>query len=335
MTNKDTLRKRALITGVTGQDGSYLAELLLKNGYEVYGLTRVMAFEDYQQRFSRINHLLKENKIILHYGDIADYPTVWRIIFRVKPDEVYHLAAVSSVTSSFEDDFGTFKNNADSVHYFLSAIKELNSGTKFYFAGSSEMFGRPKTSPQDENIPFNPISPYAISKLTGFNLTRMYREIHKIFTCTGITYNHESPRRGSNFVTRKITSTAAKIKLGLAKELRLGSLDAKRDWGFAGDYVEAMWLMLQADKADDYVIGTGESHTVQEFIEVAFSHLGLDWQKFVVIDKEFIRPPESFEFRANPAKLKTVLNWQPKVKFENMVKMMVDADLKSLKDKFR
>ncbi|MBI5305978.1 GDP-mannose 4,6-dehydratase [Candidatus Wolfebacteria bacterium] len=322
--------KKALITGITGQDGSYLAELLLEKGYEVHGLARVMAFEDSQHRFSRINHLLKENRIILHYGDINDYPTVWRIIFKIKPDEVYHLAAISSIISSFEDDFGTFKTNSDSVHYFLSAIKELNSNTKFYFAGSSEMFGRPKISPQNENTQFNPISPYAISKLTGFNLTRMYREVHKIFACTGITYNHESPRRGFNFVTRKITSMAAKIKLGLAKELQLGSLDAKRDWGFAGDFVEAMWLMLQADESDDYVIGTGETHTVQELIEIAFSHIGLDWQKFVVIDKEFVRSPETFEFRANPEKIKIVLGWHPKVKFENMVKMMVDADLKLL-----
>ena len=320
--------KKALITGITGQDGSYLAELLLRNSYEVHGLTRVIALEDPQQRFSRINHLLKENKIILHYGDITDYPTIWRIIFRVKPDEVYHLAAVSSIISSFEDDFGTFKTNADSVHYFLSAIKELNSGTKFYFAGSSEMFGRSKISPQDENTPFNPVSPYAISKLTGFNLTRMYREVHKIFACTGIAYNHESPRLGFNFVTRKITSTAVKIKLGLAKELRLGSLDAKQDWGFAGDYVEAMWLMLQQAQPEDFVIGSGETHTVQELVEIVFGALGLDWRKYVVIDPAFVRPPEKIEMKADITKAKTKLCWSPKIQFKELVKMMVEEDLK-------
>ncbi|MCX6702712.1 MAG: GDP-mannose 4,6-dehydratase [Candidatus Wolfebacteria bacterium] len=322
--------KKALITGITGQDGSYLAEFLPGKGYEVHGLTRVPALENPEARFSRIGGLLNNKKIILHYGDVSDYPTVWRLIAKIKPDEVYHLAAISSIKSTFEDDFGTFKTNTDSAHYLLSAIKELAPGAKFYFAGSSEMFGHPKATPQDENTPFNPVSPYAISKLAGFNLVKMYREAYGIFACTGIAYNHESPRRGFEFVTRKIISTAAKIKLGLEKELKMGSLDSRRDWGYAGDFVEAMWLMLQADKADDYVIGTGINHTVQELIEITFNNLGLDWQKFVVIDKEFVRPPETFEFRANPVKIKTILGWVPKTSFEEMIKMMVDSDLKRL-----
>ena len=319
--------KKAFITGITGQDGSYLAELLLSKGYEVHGLDRRVAFENSTQRYSRINHLLLDNKVNLHYGDITDYPTLWKLIFKIQPDEIYHLAAQSHVKVSFEDEFGTFKNNIGGTHFILSVIKELKPDCKFYFAASSEMFGQVKSSPQDENTPFNPVSPYGISKVAGFELTKMYREAYKIFGCSGIFFNHESPRRGSEFVTRKITATAAKIKLGMEKELRLGNLEAKRDWGFAGDYVEAMWLMLQQEKPDDYVIGTGENHTVKEFVEVAFGVLGLDWQKYVVVDENFFRPLEVHALLANPEKAKKKLGWEPKTKFDDLVKIMVEDDL--------
>lgn len=319
--------KKAFITGITGQDGSYLAELLLSKGYEVHGLDRRVAFENSTQRYSRINHLLLDNKVNLHYGDITDYPTLWKLIFKIQPDEIYHLAAQSHVKVSFEDEFGTFKNNIGGTHFILSVIKELKPDCKFYFAASSEMFGQVKSSPQDENTPFNPVSPYGISKVAGFELTKMYREAYKIFSCSGIFFNHESPRRGSEFVTRKITATAAKIKLGMEKELRLGNLEAKRDWGFAGDYVEAMWLMLQQEKPDDYVIGTGENHTVKEFVEVAFGVLGLDWQKYVVVDENFFRPLEVHALLANPEKAKKKLGWEPKTKFDDLVKIMVEDDL--------
>jgi len=272
-------KKIALITGITGQDGSYLAEFLLDKDYEVHGLVRRVASKDQFERFSRINHLLKGKKITIHYGDVTDYPC------------------------------------------------------KFYFAGSSEMFGQAKTWPQDEDTPFNPVSPYGISKTAGFYLTKMYREAYGIFACSGILFNHESPRRGFEFVTRKITLAAAKIKLGLEKELRLGNLEVKRDWGFAGDYVEAMWLMLQQDKPDDFVIGTGENHSVKEFIESAFGFLDLDWNKYVIIDKDLYRPLEVYTLLANPNKAIKILGWQPQVKFEDLVEMMVESDLKALKEK--
>ena len=258
--------KRAFITGITGQDGSYLAELLLAKNYEVHGLVRFVSPEDPSTRSTRINHLLKDKKVRIHWGDVTNYETLWKIIATIKPDEVYHLAAISTLKGSFADEFGTLRTNLDSVLYLLSSIKELKPDAKFYFAGSSEMFGRPSMYPQDENTPLNPISPYAITKATGLYLTRMYREVNNIFACTGIAYNHESPRRGLDFVTRKITHTAARIKAGLESELRVGDLETKRDWGFAGDFVEAMWLMLQAERPSDFVIGTGENHTVQEFI---------------------------------------------------------------------
>jgi len=292
-------KKIALITGITGQDGSYLAEFLLDKDYEVHGLVRRVASKDQFERFSRINHLLKGKKITIHYGDVTDYPTLWRLIAKLQPEEIYHLAAQGQVKISFE----------------------------------SEMFGQAKTWPQDEDTPFNPVSPYGISKTAGFYLTKMYREAYGIFACSGILFNHESPRRGFEFVTRKITLAAAKIKLGLEKELRLGNLEVKRDWGFAGDYVEAMWLMLQQDKPDDFVIGTGENHSVKEFIESAFGFLDLDWNKYVIIDKDLYRPLEVYTLLANPNKAIKILGWQPQVKFEDLVKMMVKSDFKALKRK--
>lgn len=322
-------KKKALITGITGQDGSYLAELLLAKGYDVHGLIRYVSSEDPTARLQRISHLVRDKRITLHWGSVYDCPTLWKIITRIEPNEIYHLAALSSIQACYDDEFGGFRTNFESTRLFLSIIHEVKPDTKFYFAGSSEMFGRPEVSPQDETTPLNPVSPYAIAKTAGFHLVKMYRETHGMFSCSGIAYNHESSRRGLEFVTRKITSTAAKIKLGIEKELRMGNLDAARDWGFAGDYVEAMWRILQHETPDDYVIGTGESHTVQEFAERAFGSLGLDWQQYVIIDKVFVRPRENFEFRANSTKIRRVLGWQPNTDFKALVAMMTEADLKS------
>jgi len=321
--------KKVFITGITGQDGSYLAELLIENGYEVYGIDRRIAFESQDTRFSRINHLL--DKIHLHYGDVTDYSTLWKLISEIAPDEVYHLAAQSQVAVSFEDEFGTLKTNTFSTSYLLSIIRSIKPSCKFYFAGTSEMFGGAKNAPQNEETPFSPISPYAISKVASFFTTKMYRDAYGIFACSGILFNHESPRRGFEFVTRKITTTAAKIKLGLEKELRLGNLDTKRDWGFAGDYVRAMWQMLQYENPGDYVVGTGESHTVREFVELTFAELDLDWKKYVVVDEKFYRPTDPVDLRADPSKIKNILKWQPEVNFDELIKMMVRSDLERLK----
>ena len=323
--------RKAFITGISGQDGSYLAEFLLSKNYEVHGLVRLVAFENPDERFSRISHLLADKKIILHHGEVTDLATIWRLISQIKPDEIYHLAAQSQIKVSFEDEFGTFRTNTDSTHYLLAAIKDLNPDTKFYFAATSEMFGRVKDSPQNENTPFNPVSPYAVSKLVSYYLTRMYREDYKIFACSGILFNHESPRRGFEFVTRKITSTAVRIKLGLEKELKLGRLEARRDWGFAGDYVEAMWLMLQQVQPEDFVIGSGETHTIQELVEIVFGALDLDWRKYVVIDPAFVRSPEKIEIKADITKAKTKLCWSPKIQFKELVRMMVKEDLKRVR----
>jgi len=320
--------KKALITGITGQDGSYLAEFLLSKGYEVHGIVRRVAFEDPEHRLSRIKHLL--DKLILHPASLESYASIFNVVEKVKPDECYHLAAQSFVSYSFEDEFSTINTNINGVHFVLSAIKEKASKCKFYFAASSEMFGLAKETPQNENTPFHPRSPYGISKLAGFELTRNYREAYGLFTCNGILFNHESPRRGFEFVTRKISNTTARIKLGLDKELRLGNLDAKRDWGYAGNYVEAMWLMLQQENPDDYVIATGETHSVKEFAELAFSYIGLNWKDYVVTDKQLYRPTEVYELRGDFSKAKRKLGWEPKVKFEELVKMMVDADLERL-----
>jgi len=320
--------KKALITGITGQDGSYLAEMLLEKGYEVHGIVRRVAFEDIEHRLWRIRHIY--DKLILHSASLENYASVFKIIEKIVPDECYHLAAQSFVSYSFEDEFSTINMNLNGTHYVLSSLKEKAPNCKFYFAGSSEMFGKVHEIPQTENTPFHPRSPYGISKVAGFDLTRNYREAYGLFACSGILFNHESPRRGFEFVTRKISNGVAKIKLGKEKELVLGNLEAKRDWGFAKDYVAAMWLMLQQDTPDDYVVATGETHSVQEFCELAFKHVGLDYRQYVKIDEKLRRPAEVNELRGNYQKAKTVLGWEPRTTFAELVKMMVEADLKRL-----
>lgn len=317
--------KRALITGITGQDGSYLAELLLHKGYEVHGTVRRVALEDPTHRLTRIKHLL--DTITLHGASLESYASIFSVVEGVRPDECYHLAAQSFVSYSFEDAFSTINTNINGTLFLLSAIKEKAPNSRFYFAATSEMFGRAKKTPQNEDTPFYPRSPYGISKVAGFDLVRNYREAYGLFACSGILFNHESPRRGFEFVTRKITSTVARIKLGQENELRLGNLEAIRDWGFAGDYVKAMWLMLQQDEPDDFVIATNESHTVKEFVELAFSHVGLDWKGYVIIDKRFYRPAEVHILKGDYSKGKRKLGWEPTVRFDDLVKIMVETDM--------
>jgi len=319
------MKKRVLITGITGQDGSYLTEFLLGKGYEVHGIVRRVALEDPEHRLWRIRHLLK--RITLHPASMESYASIFNVLERVRPNEFYHLAAQSFVSYSFEDEFSTINTNINGTHYVLSALKEKVPHCKFYFAASSEMFGKVRETPQTELTPFHPRSSYGISKVAGFHLTQNYREAYGIFACSGILFNHESPRRGFEFVTRKITNAVAEIKAGITQELRLGNLEAQRDWGFAGDYVEAMWMMLQQKQPDDYVVATGETHSVQEFVALAFEHAGLDWKKYVVIDKIFYRPAEVNLLIGNPAKAKKTLGWSPRVHFNDLVKIMVDADV--------
>lgn len=323
--------KKALITGITGQDGSYLSELLIKKGYEVHGLVRRVALEDPEHRLCRINHLL--DKIIFHSGSLESYASVFKVVEDIKPDECYHLAAQSFVGYSFEDEFSTIRTNIDGTLFILSALRERVPKCRFYFAGSSEMFGMVAESPQTEKTPFHPRSPYGISKVAGFDLTRNYREAYNLFASNGILFNHESPRRGFEFVTRKITRAVAEIKAGLRSELKLGNLEAKRDWGFAGDYVEAMWLMLQQDKPDDYVIATGETHSIKEFLELAFKQVGLNWEDHVSVDEKFYRPAEVNLLIGDYTKAKKMLGWEPKIKFKDLVKMMVDEDLRLISEK--
>ncbi|HNX82149.1 MAG TPA: GDP-mannose 4,6-dehydratase [Candidatus Omnitrophota bacterium] len=320
--------KKALITGITGQDGSYLAELLLDKGYEVHGIVRRVALEDPENRLCRIKSIL--NKIKLHSASLDNYPSIFNVVEKIKPQECYHLAAQSFVSYSFEDEFSTITTNINGTHYVLSAIKERAPKCKFYFAASSEMFGHVHETPQDEETPFHPRSPYGISKVAGFDLTRNYREAYGMFALSGILFNHESPRRGFEFVTRKITNAVAEIKLGLSHEVRVGNLAAKRDWGFAGDYVKAMWLMLQQDKPEDFVVATGQTHSVKEFLELAFRYVGLDWKKYTVIDKNFYRPSEVHLLLGNYAKARRKLGWKPEVKFKQLVQMMIAEDLKRL-----
>ncbi len=321
--------KKALITGITGQDGSYLAEFLLERGYEVHGLVRRVALEDPDHRLWRIKHIL--DKVKLHSGSLESYASIFNIIEEVKPDECYHLAAQSFVSYSFEDEFSTMNTNIDGTLRVLSAIRRKAPQCKFYFAGSSEMFGLVKETPQNENTPFHPRSPYGISKVAGFYLIQNYREAYNLFACNGILFNHESPRRGFEFVTRKITSAVAEIKLGLRKELKLGNLDAKRDWGYAREYIKAMWLMLQQAEPEDYVIATGETHSVRDFLEIAFGYVGLDWQEYVVVDEKLYRPAEIYLLKGDFKKAKSKLGWEPTVNFKDLVKMMVDEDLKRVK----
>lgn len=321
--------KKAFITGIDGQDGSYLSEFLLEKGYEVHGMVRRVALEDEEHHLWRLKHIL--NKIKLHPASLESYPSIFKLIEKIKPHECYHLAAQSFVSYSFEDEFSTINTNINGTHFVLSAVKEKAPKAKFYFAASSEMFGLVKETPQDEHTPFHPRSPYGISKVAGFDLTRNYREAYGLYACNGILFNHESPRRGFEFVTRKITNRVAEIKMGLEKGLKLGNLEAKRDWGFAGDYIKAMWLMLQQDKPDDYVIATGETHSVEEFVKLAFEHVGLNWKDYVTIDKTFFRPAEVHLLKGDYSKAKRILGWKPDTNFEGLVKMMVDADLEKLK----
>jgi GDPmannose 4,6-dehydratase len=320
--------KTALITGITGQDGSYLSEFLLEKGYTVHGIVRRVAIEDPERRLWRIKHL--QDKLILHSASMESYASIFKVIDKIKPDECYHLAAQSFVSYSFEDEFSTFGTNIDGTHYVLSALQEIAPNCRFYFAASSEMFGNAKITPQNEETPFYPRSSYGISKLAGFHLTRNYREADKIFALSGILFNHESPRRGFEFIPRKVTSTVAKIKLGLADKLRLGNLEARRDWGYSVDYVKAMWLMLQQDTPDDYVIATGKTHSVKELLEVAFNYAGLVWDEFVVFDKKFYRTAEINELRGDASKARKKLGWKPTVSFKALIELMVDADIKRL-----
>jgi GDPmannose 4,6-dehydratase len=322
--------KKALITGITGQDGSYLSELLLEKGYEVHGIVRRVALEQPQARMWRIRHIL--DRIKIHSGSMESYASIFNIVSDIKPDECYHLAAQSFVSYSFEDEFSTIDTNLNGTHYVLSAIKRQAPDCRLYFAASSEMFGKVKETPQNEDTPFHPRSPYGISKMAGFELTRNYREAYGMFALSGILFNHESPRRGSEFVTRKITSSAARIKLGLDKEIRLGNLDAKRDWGYARDYVRAMWLMLQQDEPDDYVVASGESRSVRDFLETAFRYLGLDYHDYLVMDRDLYRPSEVNILQGDASKARTKLKWSPSVSFEDLVKEMVDSDLRWYSD---
>jgi GDPmannose 4,6-dehydratase len=321
------LLKKALITGITGQDGSYLAEHLLSMGYEVHGLVRRVALENPERRFSRIHHLL--DKIVLHAASLDSYASIFHVISRHDFDECYHLAAQSFVAESFIDGFSTMNTNINGTHYILAALRELRPQCRFYFAGSSEMFGRVREVPQRETTPLHPRSPYGISKVAGFHLTMNYREAYEMFCLSGILFNHEGPRRGFEFVTRKITSTAARIKLGLAAELRLGNLEARRDWGHAADYVRAMHLMLQQDEPRDYVIATGETHSVREFCELAFAELDLDYRDYVKIDEQFQRPAEVDLLVGDSSKARAELGWQPTYNFQDLIKEMVQSDLKT------
>jgi GDPmannose 4,6-dehydratase len=313
--------KRAFITGITGQDGSYLAELLLKKGYKVYGLKRRTATPNYEN----IQHM--KNEIEFISGDLTDVSSLVEAIKFSKPDEIYNLGAQSFVGDSWSQPILTGEVTALGVTNLLEAVRIARSEARFYQASSSEMFGKVVETPQKETTPFYPRSPYGVAKVYGHWITVNYRESHNLYACSGILFNHESPRRGVEFVTRKITDGVAKIKLGLQKELRLGNLEAKRDWGFAGDYVEAMWLMLQQDQPDDFVIATGLTHTVKEFVETAFQHVGLNWEDFVIQDPKFMRPAEVDLLLGDSTKAQKVLGWKPKVSFEELVKMMVKSDL--------
>jgi GDPmannose 4,6-dehydratase len=322
------MTKRALITGITGQDGSYLAEYLLSLGYEVHGIARRVALEDPERHFTRIQHLV--DRIHIHSGSLESYPSIFSVIARHQFDECYHLAAQSFVAESFQDGFSTMNININGTHYVLAALKELQPECRMYFAGSSEMFGKVQETPQRETTPFHPRSPYGISKVAGFELTRNYREAFGMFCLSGILFNHEGPRRGFEFVTRKITSSVARIKLGLANELRLGNLEAKRDWGHTADYVRAMHLMLQQPEPDDFVIATGETHSVREFCEAAFAVAGLNYLDYVKIDEFFYRPAETDLLVGDAAKARRVLGWAPTHSFADLIIEMVNADLERL-----
>lgn len=325
--------KKALITGITGQDGSYLAELLLSKGYEVHGIIRrASSFNT-----GRIDHLYSDPHInnvhmFLHYGDIADSTNLIKLLYRIQPDEVYHLAAQSHVRVSFDIPEYTGDVTGLSTIRILEAIRETESKAKFYQASSSEMYGLVQEVPQRETTPFYPRSPYGAAKVYAYWVTVNYRESYGMFACNGILFNHESPRRGETFVTRKITRAVAQIKAGLQDKLYLGNLDAKRDWGYAKEYVEAMWRMLQHDTPDDYVVATGETHSVKEFLEEAFSHAGLDWRKYVEIDEKYYRPAEVDLLIGDAGKAERQLGWKPQTSFQDLTRLMVDADIAALEN---
>jgi GDPmannose 4,6-dehydratase len=320
--------KCALITGITGQDGSYLAELLVERGYQVHGVVRRVALEDPEHRLSRLGGVRKH--IVLHAASLESYASLHGVIEQVHPDECYHLAAQSFVSYSFDDEFSTLNTNINGTHFLLAALKSRAPQCRFYFAGSSEMFGMAEEAPQTERTRFHPRSSYGISKVAGFHLTRNYREAYGMHASNGILFNHESPRRGFEFVTRKITSGVAQILAGRSTELRLGNLDALRDWGHAREYVEAMWLMLQRPEPDDYVVATGECHSVREFAELAFRHAGLDYREYVRADPVLFRPAEVNLLQGDASKAKAALGWRHRIGFEELVREMVDEDCRAL-----
>jgi GDPmannose 4,6-dehydratase len=322
------MAKRVLITGITGQDGSYLAEFLINKGYDVYGMVRRSSME----KFDRIEHI--KDKITIKQADLLDQYSLIKLIEEIKPEEIFNLAAMSFVPTSWNQPVLTAEFTAVGVTRMLEAIHAVNPRIRFYQASSSEMFGKVKEIPQTENTPFHPRSPYGVAKAYGHYITVNYRESYDIFGVSGILFNHESPRRGIEFVTRKVSYNAAKIKMGITNELRMGNLDAKRDWGFAGDYIKAMWLMLQQETPDDFVIATGETHSVKELVEIAFSHLDMDYKDHVVIDQKFIRPAEVDLLIGDCSKAKTVLKWEPEKSFEQLIKMMVDSDLELIKKEY-
>jgi GDPmannose 4,6-dehydratase len=315
------MTRRALITGITGQDGSYLTEFLLAQGYEVHGMVRRSSTE----KFDRINHL--RSKITLHQADLLDQLSIVNLIRDVRPHEVYNLAAQSFVPTSWLQPLLTGDFTALGVTRMLEAVRLVDPAIRFYQASSSEMFGAVREEPQNEHTPFWPRSPYGVAKVYGHWITVNYRESYNLFACSGILFNHESPRRGTEFVTRKVTDGVARVKLGLEKKLRLGNLDAMRDWGFSGDYVRAMWMMLQQEVPDDYVVATGKKHSVRQLVELAFGHVGLNWQDYVEVDPQYLRPAEVNTLCGDSSKARRVLGWRPEVTFEQLVAMMVDADL--------
>jgi len=317
-----------MITGITGQDGSYLAELLLQKRYDVHGIVRRVALEDPEHRLSRIHSI--RSSITLHAASLESYASVHQAVAKIQPDECYHLAAQSFVSYSFDDEFSTFNTNINGTHYLLSAVKNLAPDCRFYFAGSSEMFGKAEEAPQNERTRFHPRSTYGISKVAGFDLTRNYREAYQMHASSGILFNHESPRRGFEFVTRKITSGVARVLAGQSTTLPLGNLEAKRDWGHAREYVEAMWLMLQQPEPDDYVISTGETHSVREFVDLAFSHAGLDYRQYVVSDPDLFRPAEVNLLLGDCSKASAKLGWKSQIGFEDLVREMVEEDCRAL-----
>ena len=317
----------ALITGITGQDGSYLAEVLLDKGYEVIGMVRRTSHDSYE----RIEHLI--DRITVVAADLLDQHSLTTVVGDCKPDEVYNLAAQSFVPTSWQQPVLTGEFTALGVTRLLEAVRLAHPRARFYQASSSEMFGKVRETPQDESTPFYPRSPYGVAKVYAHLITVNYRESYDLYAVSGILFNHESPRRGLEFVTRKVSDGVARIKLGLSEELRLGNLDAKRDWGFAGDYVDVMWRMLQQPKPEDYVVGTGVDHSVRDLVKLAFAHVDLDWEEYVTVDPRFVRPAEVESLLANPAKVRRVLDWEPTVSFERMVRMMVDADIERLRVK--